>query len=134
MENEYKPRLGAAKDKDSKYNPHPSHCCTKHGCKYGYDDCPVWTKEQKQEYPCESCHMEFERYSPKEVIRDYIILTRKVEAYLKENKAIPQEDEVLDVYAVENKMTAIFGYDHYTSEDITFPLDKFMSWLEKNLI
>jgi hypothetical protein len=36
-------------------NFHTEHCCQKHGCKYGYDDCPVVTGQQKQSFPCESC-------------------------------------------------------------------------------
>lgn len=32
-----------------------SHCCERHGCKYGYDDCPVENKEVEQDYPCEYC-------------------------------------------------------------------------------
>ncbi len=34
---------------------HESHCCVKHGCKYGQDDCPVETGVTKQEYTCETC-------------------------------------------------------------------------------
>jgi len=33
----------------------PSHCCAIHGCKYGYDDCPVFAQKVKQEYLCEDC-------------------------------------------------------------------------------
>lgn len=33
----------------------PSHCCLRHGCKYGYDDCPVVLKVARQQYPCEHC-------------------------------------------------------------------------------
>lgn len=32
---------------------HKTHCCRKHGCKYGDDDCPVVSGEIKQEYPCQ---------------------------------------------------------------------------------
>ena len=34
---------------------HISHCCKKHGCKYGDADCPVVKGEAKQKYPCENC-------------------------------------------------------------------------------
>ena len=37
---------------------HQSHCCVKHGCKYGDEDCPVVLKLIKQSYPCEYCHNE----------------------------------------------------------------------------
>ena len=38
---------------------HQTHCCFKHGCKYGFDaiqkECPVYTGKIQQEYPCEDC-------------------------------------------------------------------------------
>jgi hypothetical protein len=34
---------------------HTAHCCTRHGCKYGKDDCPVELGTVKQEFPCEFC-------------------------------------------------------------------------------
>ncbi len=34
---------------------HQSHCCLKHGCKYGESDCPVINKVVVQDYPCENC-------------------------------------------------------------------------------
>ena len=36
-----------------------SHCCFRHGCKYGHDRCPVTTKEVAQDYPCEECNDEY---------------------------------------------------------------------------
>ena len=42
---------------------HKSHCCLKHGCKYGKDStCPVTTEQLTQNYPCEDCD-EDERYN-----------------------------------------------------------------------
>ena len=35
---------------------HEGHCCSKHGCKYGYIDCPVQNKLVEQKYPCEYCN------------------------------------------------------------------------------
>jgi len=35
---------------------HTEHCCLKHGCKYGDDDCPVELGIKKQSYPCEWCN------------------------------------------------------------------------------
>jgi hypothetical protein len=35
---------------------HITHCCSKHGCKYGDIDCPVAIELAKQTYPCESCN------------------------------------------------------------------------------
>lgn len=37
----------------SKWGVHKSHCCKKHGCKYGDEDCPVVLKLTKQKYVCE---------------------------------------------------------------------------------
>lgn len=34
---------------------HTEHCCVKHGCKYGHEDCTVYTKQKMQSYPCEDC-------------------------------------------------------------------------------
>lgn len=42
----------------TKIGVHQTHCCSIHGCKYGDDDCPVYLKEIKQAYPCESCELD----------------------------------------------------------------------------
>lgn len=34
---------------------HTEHCCVFHGCKYGDDDCTVFTRAKRQSYPCERC-------------------------------------------------------------------------------
>ncbi len=34
---------------------HTSHCCERHGCKYGNDDCPVVLGTHKQQFDCEEC-------------------------------------------------------------------------------
>ena len=34
---------------------HVTHCCKRHGCKYGDKDCPVANGRLEQQYPCESC-------------------------------------------------------------------------------
>jgi len=34
---------------------HRTHCCDKHGCKYGNTNCPVETGKMKQEGPCIEC-------------------------------------------------------------------------------
>ena len=38
-----------------KWGVHNTHCCSKHGCKYGDEDCPVSIGISKQKYPCEYC-------------------------------------------------------------------------------
>jgi hypothetical protein len=37
---------------------HGRHCCKKHGCKYGDDDCPVVLGKEKQEFKQECCDFE----------------------------------------------------------------------------
>jgi hypothetical protein len=34
---------------------HQTHCCEKHGCRYGKETCAVVTKEVEQSYPCPQC-------------------------------------------------------------------------------
>jgi hypothetical protein len=38
-----------------RWGVHITHCCSKHGCKYGNSKCPVATGKVEQEYPCEYC-------------------------------------------------------------------------------
>lgn len=51
----------------------PSHCCPVHGCKYGYNDCPVYTGKVQPEYPrnngCEMCEQE----PPIEEVMDQLV-------------------------------------------------------------
>lgn len=37
-----------------------SHCCVRHGCKYGYHGCPVATGQVTQDHPCEQCTYELD--------------------------------------------------------------------------
>jgi hypothetical protein len=48
----------------SKYGVHRTHCCVIHGCKYGYEDCPVVNEVITQEYPCEYCASIDSYYGP----------------------------------------------------------------------
>lgn len=36
---------------------HAAHCCSKHGCKYGANACPVVERVVQQEQPCDVCEM-----------------------------------------------------------------------------
>ena len=40
---------------ESNWGVHESHCCFEHGCKYGYEDCPVTLGLTQQDYRCEDC-------------------------------------------------------------------------------
>jgi hypothetical protein len=68
-----------------------THCCARHGCKYGHEDCPVVGGEIRQAYPCEQCgtpadelQREVERLSARvaelEAVRDEA--RRHVEAWV----------------------------------------------------
>lgn len=48
--------------KTSNVGTHSSHCCKKHGCKYGDDDCPVHHGHIIQDYPCEWCNDPHSQY------------------------------------------------------------------------
>ena len=50
-----------------KWGVHETHCCSKHGCKYGHKDCPVAINLTIQEYPCEICDEDmYDGYESKE--------------------------------------------------------------------
>lgn len=36
-----------------KWGVHEAHCCKKHGCKYGDEDCPIVLGHAKQRYTCD---------------------------------------------------------------------------------
>lgn len=38
-----------------KIGVHRTHCCKRHGCKYGDANCPIENGTVVQDYPCESC-------------------------------------------------------------------------------
>lgn len=38
---------------------HRTHCCARHGCKYGDADCPVERGRIVQDYLCESCDIDY---------------------------------------------------------------------------
>ncbi len=54
-------------------NSCPSHCCVWHGCKYGYPDCVVATREVTPTYPnnngCEYCESDRETIAYAEQIK-----------------------------------------------------------------
>lgn len=40
---------------DKTKDVHTEHCCARHGCKYGKEDCPVELKIKNQSFACEAC-------------------------------------------------------------------------------
>lgn len=53
-----------------------THCCILHGCKYGYNDCPVALELVKQAYPCDLCPTEEDVADAMSIIEDYNFITR----------------------------------------------------------
>lgn len=43
-----------------KIGVHGAHCCLRHGCSYGNNDCPVAWGTIGQKYRCELCDMDWE--------------------------------------------------------------------------
>ncbi len=67
----------------SNKNVHTEHCCCKHGCKYGNEDCPVFLGVQKQSFPCENCEDDLEteeksldmiKYLSKKIINRFVVI------------------------------------------------------------
>ena len=54
QENESGGKITSIPKKD--WGVHQTHCCSKHGCKYGHYDCPVMLDLIKQSCPCEWCN------------------------------------------------------------------------------
>lgn len=50
-----------------KWGVHETHCCEKHGCKYGDNDCCVALGIAKQRYPCEHCSDEEQEFSLEDI-------------------------------------------------------------------
>ena len=40
---------------EKEHGVHQSHCCAKHGCKYGDENCPVLEGLILQDHPCLDC-------------------------------------------------------------------------------
>jgi hypothetical protein len=84
---------------DRVYNCCPTHCCIEHGCKYGYEGCPVANGIVKQAYPCESCGLETEGYygEPERTIEEQEeYLNALWEEKHNPRQLSPQEQEVAD--------------------------------------
>lgn len=57
---------------EKQWGVHETHCCKKHGCKYGKDDCPVELGLIKQEGHCEDGYYNRDCFE-KEITWDSII-------------------------------------------------------------
>lgn len=67
-----------------RYGVHITHCCILHGCKYGYEDCPVELGEVKQEYTCQDCGDD--NFNKVEEVEEFIAIQKQVEEYKKQGK------------------------------------------------
>jgi hypothetical protein len=65
--------------KKSRVGVHRTHCCIDHGCKYGYDDCPVASGYVVQDYPCEECPpgRNFDEVPKPSMVLDKKLLTKE---------------------------------------------------------
>jgi len=80
-----------------------THCCKKHGCKYGYKDCPVKLGEVKQAYPCEECDEEKEEKAMASVMVEKSVVTT-VTMVLDGEKAKSLEDWLMWSFQVWKKI------------------------------
>ncbi len=53
---------------------HTEHCCAKHGCKYGDDDCTVTTGLAPQSFDCESCDWDKENMAEDFQVNRYMVM------------------------------------------------------------
>jgi hypothetical protein len=94
-----------------------SHCCIKHGCKYGYDDCPVETGKVKQDGPCEECGLGKEGYYGERIPIDYDMYV----SYGVKRAATPQER----LLALSNAYFGIVaGHKHPVDEEVYEAINK----------
>ncbi|MDD4779153.1 MAG: hypothetical protein PHT02_00920 [Tissierellia bacterium] len=93
----------------SKYGVHASHCCIKHGCKYGDKDCPVVNRKIKQEYLCEYCG--------EDDIKDLEQLYYSVDGFTKINPN-KMYAKIKGAYEKDDKLVIINGY-HFSGDVIT---------------
>ncbi len=72
-----------------KWAVHEGHCCPKHGCKYGDDDCPVTNRlTTKHNTACELCEEDYNNPSELDLF----------EAWYRSNKAMQINGRVYEVF------------------------------------
>lgn len=60
---------------------HETHCCAKHGCKYGdQSGCPVEVGAVLQQYSCEMCHSTSYLESQIEHLREELLWSSSLES------------------------------------------------------
>ena len=84
------------------YRSCASHCCKNHGCKYGYEKCPVSTGAVAQEHLCEHCTWDLEdalTLDSSRIYRERLAGTRVVIGFGREDGSIeniPSDEEMLE--------------------------------------
>jgi len=138
--NDFPQRLGATETEGYKngYNPHPTHCCKKHGCKYGYDDCPVYIGKEKQEYPCEECHMDMNLFDPVQIIDENERLKKLLYLFICTRRSLSKSWYISEVSIRSAKDFLVvtirdFLGDHLVGRTL-LPLEDFKKWYRKNYI
>lgn len=74
---------------------HASHCCIKHGCKYGNAGCPVVRGQIEQEYLCEECEADDQQNltDGEELARLYDIERKYLRLLAKYNELLMQTED-----------------------------------------
>lgn len=76
---------------------HEATCCTIHGCKYSEEECPVVSKEIKQQYLCPDCHETFNNM-------DDVVEILLVQNKIKELKAKGESEITIRLDVLERLM------------------------------
>jgi hypothetical protein len=64
---------------ESEKDVHTEHCCIRHGCKYGKEDCPVVTRAKKQSFACEYCQYDAEGYTQAGIHAQNLVIDKIIE-------------------------------------------------------
>lgn len=73
---------------------HATHCCARHGCKYGHTDCPVVTVKVTATSGCEIC--DFER----EELEDFVALIPQGFEMLRSDKFCEEWNTATEIGAI----------------------------------
>ena len=82
MRKDYRESFIHNREEKSNRDVHTEHCCIFHGCKYGYEDCPVESGVKAQSYPCEECDWEEEDFNAQEKFKEVKKLEENVSQML----------------------------------------------------
>ena len=84
--------------KESEWPVHEGHCCPKHGCKYGDEDCPVTNRlTTKYNHHCEFCEEDFNNPSEMDLFEAWYRNAIKIEINGKGYEVFPTHSTVLKI-------------------------------------